>query len=91
MVSSHRIERQSGWDYQRTTTVGIDRGRQIAYAEYGAPDGVPVVFRHGTPGSRRLGELLGPVARGNGVRVLADADHLQTLVRRLPDVLEVYQ
>jgi len=51
--------------------VPVDSDRQIAYAEYGRPDGAPVVFLHGTPGSRRLGALLGTAARENGVRVLA--------------------
>ncbi|WP_297886054.1 alpha/beta fold hydrolase [uncultured Halorubrum sp.] len=46
-------------------------GRRIAYATYGAPDGDPVVFFHGTPGSRRLGALLEPAARANDVRVVA--------------------
>ncbi|TKX43125.1 alpha/beta hydrolase [Halorubrum sp. SD690R] len=46
-------------------------GRRIAYATYGPPDGDPVVFFHGTPGSRRLGALLEPAARANDVRVIA--------------------
>lgn len=46
-------------------------GRRIAYATYGPSDGDPVVFFHGTPGSRRLGALLEPAARANGVCVIA--------------------
>jgi pimeloyl-ACP methyl ester carboxylesterase len=46
-------------------------GRRVAYAEYGAPDGDPVVFFHGTPGSHLLGALLDRSARRDGVRVLA--------------------
>ncbi len=32
--------------------VGLPDGRRLAYAEYGAPLGVPVLYCHGTPGSR---------------------------------------
>ncbi|QKG92609.1 alpha/beta hydrolase [Halorubrum salinarum] len=48
-----------------------DDGRRIAYATYGPPTGDPLVFLHGTPGSRRLGALLEPSARANDVRVIA--------------------
>jgi pimeloyl-ACP methyl ester carboxylesterase len=58
-------------DEERTTTVRLDGERRIAYAEYGRPDGVPVVFLHGTPGSRLLGRLFDAAARERGVRVLA--------------------
>jgi pimeloyl-ACP methyl ester carboxylesterase len=51
--------------------VSLDGGRQLAYAEYGRPDGPPVVFLHGTPGSRLLGRLLEPAASDLGLRVLA--------------------
>ncbi|MGQ4554896.1 alpha/beta fold hydrolase [Halobellus sp. GM3] len=53
-----------------STTTAAD-GRQIAYATYGDPDGTPVVFLHGTPGSRRLGALFHADARERGVRILA--------------------
>lgn len=51
--------------------VPVDSDRQIAYAEYGCADGVPVVFLHGTPGSHRTGALLEAEAQEHGVRVLA--------------------
>ncbi|WP_424018244.1 alpha/beta fold hydrolase [Halorientalis pallida] len=51
--------------------VSLDGERRLAYAEYGAPDGTPVVFCHGTPGSRRLGELFDTAARERGIRILA--------------------
>ncbi|SEO88916.1 Pimeloyl-ACP methyl ester carboxylesterase [Halorientalis persicus] len=53
------------------TTVSLDGGRRLAYAEHGAPEGTPVVFLHGTPGSRRLGELFDTAARARGIRILA--------------------
>ena len=48
-----------------------DDGGRIAYATYGPPAGDPVVFFHGTPGSRRLGALLEPAASARGIRVIA--------------------
>ncbi|ESP87192.1 alpha/beta fold hydrolase [Candidatus Halobonum tyrrellensis] len=44
--------------------------RRVAYAEYGAPDGEPVILLHGTPGSRLLGALFDGDARRRGVRLL---------------------
>jgi len=35
-----------------TQTIGLPDGRRLAYAQYGAPNGKPVLFFHGTPGSR---------------------------------------
>jgi pimeloyl-ACP methyl ester carboxylesterase len=52
-------------------TVPVGGGRTVAYAEYGDPEGRPVLFLHGTPGSRLLGALFEGVARDEGVRVLA--------------------
>ncbi|NHN49677.1 alpha/beta hydrolase [Halostella sp. JP-L12] len=60
-----------GRDEIRTVTVHRDGDRRLAYAEYGRPDGTPAVFLHGTPGSRRSGELLDAAARESGVRLLA--------------------
>ncbi|MFB7720001.1 alpha/beta fold hydrolase [Nocardia sp. NPDC056100] len=37
-------------DELRTCTV--ENGRRVAWAEYGDPNGVPIVFSHGTPGGR---------------------------------------
>lgn len=46
-------------------------GSTVAYAAYGDPEGRSVVFLHGTPGSRVLGEVFHDVASERGVRVLA--------------------
>ncbi|MDH5020246.1 alpha/beta fold hydrolase [Halobacterium rubrum] len=54
-----------------TETVTLGDGRTLAYAQYGDPDGTPVVFCHGLPGSRVQGSLLGDAASEHGVRVLA--------------------
>ncbi|WP_324665928.1 alpha/beta fold hydrolase [Haloarcula sediminis] len=46
-------------------------GRRLAYATYGDPTGRPVLFCHGTPGSRLLGRLLAAPAAKRGVRLIA--------------------
>lgn len=46
-------------------------GPPVAYAEYGAPEGDPVVCLHGNPGSRRLWEAYDEAARERGLRLLA--------------------
>ncbi|MFB6106103.1 MAG: alpha/beta fold hydrolase [Halobacteriaceae archaeon] len=46
-------------------------GRRLTYATYGDPDGDPLLFHHGTPGSRLCGALLDDAARAAGVRVVA--------------------
>jgi pimeloyl-ACP methyl ester carboxylesterase len=70
MATSDRSSRATS-DRADTHTVWLDDERRLTYAEYGRADGIPVVFLHGTPGSRRLGRLLAPAARRLGVRVLA--------------------
>lgn len=52
-------------------TVTVDGDREIAYATYGDTAGDPVVFLHGTPGSRRLAGLLESAAAERGLRILA--------------------
>ena len=36
----------------REGTVALPDGRDLGYAEYGAPDGIPILFFHGMPGGR---------------------------------------
>jgi pimeloyl-ACP methyl ester carboxylesterase len=64
------VARAAGGDAVAVRTVDSDRG-SVAYAEYGDPEGVPLLFFHGTPGSRLLGELYDDAARERGMRVLA--------------------
>jgi hypothetical protein len=47
-------------------------GRTLAYAQYGAPDGRPIIHCHGTPSSRVEGDLLfsGNSAAEVGVRIV---------------------
>jgi pimeloyl-ACP methyl ester carboxylesterase len=46
-------------------------GRQLAYAEYGDPQGNPVFFFHGTPGSRLFHHPDASIAASAGARVIA--------------------
>lgn len=46
-------------------------GRRLAYTTYGDPAGRPILFCHGTPGSRLLGRLLDAPATERGVRLIA--------------------
>ncbi len=46
-------------------------GRQLGYAEYGRPDGIPVVYFHGFPGSRLEARLLHASSVRAGVRIIA--------------------
>lgn len=48
----------------------VVRGRSVIFNTYGDPEGEPVVFFHGTPGSRLLGRLFDDVARRAGLRLL---------------------
>jgi pimeloyl-ACP methyl ester carboxylesterase len=51
--------------------LALPDGRTLAYTEYGDPEGTPVVYCHGTPGTRVSGTILRAVASELGVRVLA--------------------
>jgi len=46
-------------------------GRRLGYAEYGDPNGKPLFYFHGMPGSRLEGELTEEAARKLGIRVIA--------------------
>jgi pimeloyl-ACP methyl ester carboxylesterase len=51
--------------------LALPDGRTLAYTEYGDPEGTPVVYCHGTPGTRVSGTILREAAASLGVRVLA--------------------
>jgi pimeloyl-ACP methyl ester carboxylesterase len=46
-------------------------GRRLAYNEYGAHSGYPVIFAHGMPGSRLEGQFFDRQAKSAGFRILA--------------------
>jgi pimeloyl-ACP methyl ester carboxylesterase len=50
--------------------VELADGRQLAYTEWGDPDGVPIVHQHGMPGSRFDHEADPEFYRSLGVRVI---------------------
>lgn len=60
-----------GRNGERTATVSLPEDRQLTYTEYGPSSGTPVVFFHGTPGSRRLGKVFETTVHTNDVRLLA--------------------
>jgi len=70
-------------------------GRHVGYAEFGDPDGLPVIALHGTPGSRFMFALTDAGARARGLRLIAperpgyglsDAHHVDTLAETAGDV-----
>ena len=52
-------------------SVRLPDGRHLAYAEYGAADGVPVLYFHGFPSSRREAGLIHADALAAGARIIA--------------------
>lgn len=62
------------WRAQRRGTprwVELPTGQRVAFAEYGVPDGDPVLFCHGWPASRLQGGLLHEYAVELGARIIA--------------------
>lgn len=60
---------QGGED--RATVVRLRDGRGLGYADYGDPQGWPLLFFHGTPGSRIMARCAAPLAAAWGIRLLA--------------------
>lgn len=56
---------------QDFNTIQLPDGRKLSYAEYGDPQGMPVFFFHGFPGSRYDGEYSGQAAAEMGIRLIA--------------------
>jgi pimeloyl-ACP methyl ester carboxylesterase len=53
-------------------TVELRDGRKIGYAEYGFPDGLPVLWFHGTPGARgQVPPMARAAAAERGMRIIA--------------------
>jgi pimeloyl-ACP methyl ester carboxylesterase len=51
--------------------ITLSSGRRLGYAEYGDPNGVPMLYFHGWPSSRLQGELVDKIGRARGIRVIA--------------------
>jgi pimeloyl-ACP methyl ester carboxylesterase len=52
-------------------TFRLEDGRLLGYAIYGDPEGRPVFYFHGFPGSRLEAQLADPVAARMGIRLIA--------------------
>ena len=55
-------------------TLRLEDGRLLGYAVYGDPEGQPVFYFHGFPGSRLEAQLADGVAARLGVRLIALID-----------------
>jgi len=51
--------------------LALSDGRRLGYAQYGRPDGEPVMYFHGHPGSRLEASLAHEAAAATGFRVIA--------------------
>lgn len=58
-------------EHTKTKFIHFPDQRKIAYCEYGEPDGQPVFFFHGTPGSRYEPLFGHPAALKNDIRLIA--------------------
>lgn len=56
---------------QAIQSIDLSDGRKLGFAEYGLPDGHPVLFFHGMPGSSRLHADMTDVAVRSDVRLVA--------------------
>lgn len=54
----------------RTEVIQLPHGRRLAYMQWGAPDGHPVIHFHGTPGSRLERYADDPTTASLGVRFI---------------------
>lgn len=52
-------------------TITLADGRQLGFAEYGDPQGTPVFFFHGWPGSRLAGAYIDPAVRKLHIRLIS--------------------
>ncbi len=55
----------------RDRTLRLGDGRRLGYATYGAPEGWPVIYFHGFPGSRLEAQLADAVASRMRIRLIA--------------------
>jgi pimeloyl-ACP methyl ester carboxylesterase len=56
---------------REVTVLRLEDGRELAFAEYGDPNGTPLLAFHGTPGSHRQAGPFDAEARALGVRIIA--------------------
>src|SRR3990170_1660638 len=70
MARTIATERPAGFD-RTSRSLRLADGRQIGFAEYGDPQGLPVLALHGTPGSRFMFALTDQAARQRRLRIVA--------------------
>ena len=58
-------------DEDKHSTLLLKDGRILSYAEYGDPQGLPMIGFHGMPGSRLFMKAFGNTAQAAGVRLIA--------------------
>jgi pimeloyl-ACP methyl ester carboxylesterase len=58
-------------DVERAQVLRLPDGRSLGYALYGDRSGAPVMFFHGTPGSRRVARFADRAARRRRIRLIA--------------------
>src|SRR3954453_10142500 len=68
-VAEFRCGRLYGWRMDATVT--LPDGRTVSVWEGGSPDGVPVVFHHGTPAGRLQAALGAEAALREDVRLVS--------------------
>ena len=59
------------FDEDETRIHTLEDGRDLGFLEWGDPDGFPVFYFHGTPGSRWEGAFADTAARARGFRLIA--------------------
>lgn len=52
-------------------TIPLSDGRRLGYAEYGVPNGIPVLFFHGMPGSSYIHADMAVIAAQRDIRLIA--------------------
>ena len=52
-------------------TIKLRDGRSLGYAEFGDPEGKPIFFFHGYPGSRLEGKFFAEAAKKAGARIIS--------------------
>jgi pimeloyl-ACP methyl ester carboxylesterase len=70
-MSRISVERIGNCSSRTAQVLRLSDGRQLGYAEYGDPDGAPLLFFHGTPGSRRVARCADQAARRRRIRLIA--------------------
>src|SRR3954470_18526977 len=69
--SRSAVDKESGMHGAHDRTIRLRDGRTLGYAEYGAPDGMPVIYAHGGLSCRLDVETGASSARESGIRLIS--------------------